>query len=1080
MQTSNFTFLADKWPILVNLGEMAERNLHQDPNTTLFKLRLFGEMMAKYMLAMENISEPNDHRQDSRLRLFRQEDIVTFELLEIFHALRIKGNRAVHDSYESFEEAKLLLSLSYKLAVWFMQTYGEWDYEPDDFVVPPALEQSDEVQQQQIERLTATYEQRLSQMQQELESLREQESTSDQRQDRRNRSRSAAALIQLNEAETRKIIDTQLEIAGWEVDTQHLTYAKGARPEVGINQAIAEWPIGRKKADYALFVGLKLVGIIEAKRKSKDVSTDLEQAKKYAREVVQKTNEEIIGPWGEYKVPFMFATNGRPYLRQLTTKSGIWFLDARKNTNRARPLPGGWYGPQALLDELQRDTDVADEKLRNEPMDDLRLRDYQLKAIRAVEESIANGQRDILLAMATGTGKTRTTIGLIYRLINSSRFKRVLFLVDRTALGEQAIDAFKETKLAEFRTFTEIFELQELEDKVPNKETKVQIATVQGMVKRILFNEDEASIPTLDQYDCIVVDEAHRGYTLDKNMTDVEYQFRDQTDYESKYRKVLDHFDAVKIGLTATPALHTTEIFGKPVFTYSYREAVIDGYLVDHEPPHQINTHLKETGIKWEKGEKVDVYDANTQDIQVEELPDEVELEVEHFNKQVITENFNRAVLREVVRHLNPSGREKTLIFAATDEHADLVVDILNQELEALYGEVDNSAVMKITGTIHEPLKAIRRFKNERLPNIVVTVDLLTTGIDVPPITNLVFLRRVRSRILYEQMIGRATRLCDDLDGVAKTHFNIFDAVGLYEALQPVNTMKPVVTSPSITFTKLVEELSQIQDEQQQREHIDMILAKLQRKKRRMTQREHQDFNTLTDGQSIEQYIDWMRHAPVEEVRTTVTEKLNLFDLLDEHRSQPRNQFISYHADEVTGVTRGYGDAQKPEDYLDEFARFINENMNKIPALHLVCTRPSDLTREDLRKLRLELDTHNFTELNLRTAWREMTTDDIAADIIAFIRQRALGNVLISQEERIRRAMQKVYSMTNWSPQQRKWLTYIEKQLLKETVLHPQADKAFDVEPFKGQGGYKMAERIFDGRTQEILNQINESLYTTA
>ncbi|MBW2742731.1 MAG: DEAD/DEAH box helicase family protein, partial [Deltaproteobacteria bacterium] len=210
-----------------------------------------------------------------------------------------------------------------------------------------------------------------------------------------------------------------------------------------------------------------------------------------------------------------------------------------------------------------------------------------MTAIEKIEQALENNKQSILLAMATGTGKTRTAIGLIYRLIKSERFRRILFLVDRNALGEQAEDAFKETKLEDLLTFDQIFDLQGIGSNKTEETTRAHISTVQGIIHRIMFNADDSDIPTIDQYDCIVVDEAHRGYTLDKELGEVELLYRDEKDYISKYRKVLEYFDAVKIGMTATPAPHTADIFGKPVFTYGYREAVIDGWLIDHEPPHQ-------------------------------------------------------------------------------------------------------------------------------------------------------------------------------------------------------------------------------------------------------------------------------------------------------------------------------------------------------------------------------------------------------------------------------------------------------------------------------------------------------------
>ena len=180
--------------------------------------------------------------------------------------------------------------------------------------------------------------------------------------------------------------------------------------------------------------------------------------------------------------------------------------------------------------------------------------------------------------MATGTGKTRTCIGLVYRLLKTRRFRRVLFLVDRSALGHQATGALKDMRLENQQTFTDIFDIKELGDIEPEPDTRMQLATIQSMVARIIGPHDEKSearIPPVDAYDCIVVDECHRGYLLDRELSDHEMTFRDEADYISKYRRVLDHFDAVKIGLTATPALHTSEIFGEPTFEYSYREAVM-------------------------------------------------------------------------------------------------------------------------------------------------------------------------------------------------------------------------------------------------------------------------------------------------------------------------------------------------------------------------------------------------------------------------------------------------------------------------------------------------------------------------
>ena len=247
--------------------------------------------------------------------------------------------------------------------------------------------------------------------------------------------------------------------------------------------------------------------------------------------------------------------------------------------------------------------------------------------------------------------------------------------------------------------------------------------------------------------------------------------------------------------------------------------------MVDHDAPHRLSTKLSAEGIHYKRGDTVVRYDPLTGEVTNSELlEDELDFDVDAFNRQVITEPFNRTVLAEIARDIDPDSPDvqgKTLIFAVNDDHADLIVKILKE----IYTEkgVDNDAIMKITGSVgggnkKKVQEAIKRFKNERFPSIVVTVDLLTTGIDVPEITALVFMRRVRSRILFEQMLGRATRLCP---GIHKTHFEIYDPVGVYDSLDPVNTMKPVVVNPGATFQQLLDGLEVLEDERRANTLID-------------------------------------------------------------------------------------------------------------------------------------------------------------------------------------------------------------------------------------------------------------------
>ena len=783
-------------------------------------------------------------------------------------------------------------------------------------------------------------------------------------------------------------------------------------------------------------------------------------------------------------MPFTFATNGRPYLEQLDTKSGIWFLDLRSPDNAPKALHG-WISPTGIQELLEKDIAAGNANLGAMPYDLLRdknglnLRDYQLKAIQAAENAIIDGQQKILLAMATGTGKTRTVLGMIYRFLKTGRFRRILFLVDRTALGEQASDVFKEVQLEELMTLDDIYNIKGLDDKTIDRETRIQVATVQGMVKRVLY-QDGDTIPAVTDYDLIIVDEAHRGYILDRDMGTDELLYRDQTDYQSKYRAVIDYFDAVKIGLTATPALQTTEIFGQPVFKYTYREAVIEGYLVDHDAPHSIKTKLSSEGIHYKSGDTVTVYDPVTGELTNGELlDDELDFDVEQFNRQVITESFNRAVLEEIALDIDPETPEvqgKTLIYAVNDDHADLIVKILKE----IYAEtgVDNDAIMKITGKAgggdkKKILEAIKRFKNERYPSIAVTVDLLTTGIDVPEITTLVFMRRVKSRILFEQMLGRATRLCPQ---IKKTHFEIYDPVGVYASLQDVSTMKPVVVDPSSTFSQLLDGLDVLDDERQQQNQIDQIIAKLQRKRKNMSKETAEQFKDMTGGLDPEEWISHLEHQPTASARKDLLEHRDLFDLLQ--RAKPnggRPVVVSNTPDELVSHTRGYETGSRPEDYLEAFAHYVQENRNEVAALNIICTRPKELTRESLKSLRLLLDREGFTTQQLNTAISELTNEEMAADIISLIRRYAIGSTLISHEERIHRAVEKLKKAHRFSKQELNWLTRMEKYLMAESVLNVQV---FDSDSrFKSQGGFEKINKVFQNQLTSIVLELNEYLY---
>ena len=776
--TSNFGFLSEHSPLLADLGHTAERLYPFDPASCVLKLRLLAEALTREMAGRlgVNLVQPT---QAELLRAVDNRLGMDAQVRQMFHLLRVRGNSAAHEVNHAigYREGLEALKVAREVSVWFHRTFGQQpNFTPGPFVLPDDPSQKlAELQQQtqtlqtalhqaqaahtdqaalaQLLEATATQERALAERAQQERDIYEQlaqeaseryaalqsefdarlaqaaqraDPAADDIKAFAHKAAKAAAQVVMDEAATRLLIDRQLQDAGWQADTVNLSHAKGARPERNTNKAIAEWPTqGQQSADYMLFAGITPIAAVEAKRLNVNVAGKIAQAERYARGLQRDADhqpawvvEDRTAPWpdgigGAFEVPFVYSSNGRPFVKQSPEASGTWFRDARHPANLSKPLQG-FHSPAGLLDLLTRSKEQAHQRLEAEAVGYLQLRDYQNKAIHAVENALLQGSSNCLLAMATGTGKTRTIIGLIYRFLKAERFKRILFLVDRTALGQQALDAFNEAPLEHNLPLSKIYNIAELGDMATEAETRVQVATVQAMVKRV-FASDQP--PAVDTFDCIIVDEAHRGYALDQDMTEGELALRDQAQYLSTYRRVLDYFDAVKIGLTATPARHTTDIFGRPVYTYTYREAVTDDWLIDHETPIRYTTLLSQHGIHFESGEQVEAINLGTGEIETAELEDELHFELESFNKRVISESFNRVICKQLVQELDPTGEEKTMIFCATDAHADMVKRLLSESFKALYGEEYNqAAVEKITGASDKVDQLIRRYKNERFP----------------------------------------------------------------------------------------------------------------------------------------------------------------------------------------------------------------------------------------------------------------------------------------------------------------------------------------------------------------------------
>jgi type I restriction enzyme R subunit len=395
-RSPNFAFLAVHDDRLAVLATQAERLFAEDPNAALTKLRLFAELLAQRAAANAGLYASYQENQADLLGRLQSRGVITRDMADLFHGLRKVGNAASHDLHGDAREALHQLRMARELGIWFHRAFGNAKgWSPGPFVPPPDPQKETQALAAELERLRGeltSHQAAATTAKQALEQearlrLSAEERAQKEAQDRAIwaelaeateatnaklaaeleavQAKAAAAPISvrdavtakaavaservvLDEQATRRRIDQQLRDAGWETDTEEQHYEKGTRPQLGKNLAIAEWPTETGPADYALFIGLDVIAVVEAKRESKDVPGDIGQSKRYSRTFELHGNARVAGgPWGQYKVPFLFATNGRPYLKQLETKSGIWFLDGRRKENHRRTT---WAsGPTSLM-----------------------------------------------------------------------------------------------------------------------------------------------------------------------------------------------------------------------------------------------------------------------------------------------------------------------------------------------------------------------------------------------------------------------------------------------------------------------------------------------------------------------------------------------------------------------------------------------------------------------------------------------------------------------------------------------------------------------------------------------------------
>lgn len=307
----------------------------------------------------------------------------------------------------------------------------------------------------------------------------------------------------------------------------------------------------------------------------------------------------------------------------------------------------------------------------------------------------------------------------------------------------------------------------------------------------------------------------------------------------------------------------------------------------------------------------------------------------------------------------------------------------------------------------------------------------------------------------------------------------MFDAVDLYSTLEPFSSMKPVVANPRVPFVQLVQELRELPDDERRRGVLDQLLAKLQRKKKALRER-HADTFEAAAGAPVDKVLEKLKAATPREAVEWFAAHPQVAETLDRvvGGNGASRLYISEHPDALRSLSRGYGEGRmRPEDYLESFARFVKENVNQLPALMVVTLRPRELTRETLQSLMLALDAKGYTETQLRAAWKDLKNEDIAATLIGFVRQQALGEPLVPYTERVQRAVKKVLASHRWTDPQRRWLQRIGQQLTANVVLDRQS---FDSGAFKDNGGWAAIDKALDGKLEQVLGDLAENVWSSA
>lgn len=916
------------------------------------------------------------------------------------------------------------------------------------------------------------------------------------------------------EQRARDEIDGQLRQAGWSVQSRRELDLSAAR---GV--AVREYPTDIGPMDYALFVYGNPCGVIEAKREEDGQRlTAVEyQTESYAAAGLRHV--------GQADMRFRYEATGKV----------TYFTDADDPEPRSREV-FNFHRPETLAERRAESASLRARLQRLPELSGAGLRDCQYNAITNLEDSFRRNRPRALIQMATGAGKTYTAITSIYRLLKHVGVRRVLFLVDTRNLGAQAEGEFHQyVPQDDNRKFVELYTAQRLSSSYVPTDGQVCISTIQRMYSVLKGEElDEAEeerpgeikglgrtpvpvdynaeVPP-EFFDVIVIDECHRSiYNL--------------------WRQVLEYFDSFLVGLTATPDKRTYGFFQQNVVSeYSLEQSVVDGVNVDHRI-WRIDTERTREGGQIEAEEVVEHRERLSRERRWEQLDEPLEYEGRQLDRDVVNPDQIRTVLtafRDAVPRMFPDRvREdgtaevpKTLIFAKSDSHADDVIRTAREVFDA-----GNAFCKKVTYRSEENADAVlSSFRNDYSPRIAVTVDMIATGTDVKPIECVLFMRNVKSRTYYTQMVGRGTRSLD-AEGLRqvtreargpKERFVLVDAVGVTDS-EKMDT-GTLERTPSVSTKHLVESVAMGQRDE---ERLRSLAGRLVRFARRLDDEGEGVIREATGGADLrtvasellavddpdrivaeardeyglpedaepdeDQYVE-IRNARARRATAAVTGRLN--EAMESIRRRQEQIIDEVNPDAVLSSNWEENTEVHRQALVQDFAEWSEAHRNELDALTIFYMEPQrrgQLTREKIREV---LDTlkRERPELAPARVWAAYAALDGVqarrpekelAQIIALIRRVAGWDEQLTRfDETVRRNFKRwifgehAGNAAKFTEEQRRWLEMIRDHIA--TSLRFEAGD-LDYHPFDAEGGRGRMHQLFGNRINEVIEEMNREM----